>query len=52
MKSIDWHLKCESCGFEFSVIFNANETEENKAIIKECPCGCTMTVTKERLIGE
>ena len=27
---IDWQLKCENCGFEFGIMFNADETEENK----------------------
>ena len=30
IKVIRWDLECERCGFEFSVTFNADESEENK----------------------
>lgn len=48
MKCYDWHLKCKKCGFEFSITFDERATEEEKAIIKKCPCGCEMEITKER----
>lgn len=45
---IDWYLRCQKCGFEFGVIFDADETEENKKIIRECPCGNEeMEIVKE-----
>ncbi len=50
-KYIDWYLKCPVCGLEFSVIFNADETEENKKIIKTCPCGSKAVVLKEKKYG-
>lgn len=44
---IDRQLKCENCGFEFSIMFNADETEENKKEFRRCPCGCEMKIVKE-----
>lgn len=49
---IDWYLRCPKCGFEFSVLFNSDETEENKKIIRECPCGNEMEIVKEKKGGE
>ena len=52
-KHIDWWLKCPVCGFEFSILFPADESEENKKTLKECPCGCEeMNITRERIIEE
>ena len=48
-KTISWELKCENCGFEFSTLFYADETEENKKIIRSCPCGCEMKIVKEKV---
>ena len=48
IKCLDWFLRCSNCGFEFSVLFNADEKEENKEELKRCPCGCKMTVENER----
>lgn len=50
--TIDWYLRCPKCGFEFSVLFDADETDENKNTIKECPCGCEMEIVKEKKGGE
>lgn len=50
MKVIDWYLKCPDCGFEFSILFDADESEENKKIIRECPCGReAMEIIKEEI---
>lgn len=48
-KSIDWYLKCTNCGFEFSILFPADESEENKKELRECPCGCEMKIVEERV---
>lgn len=39
-------LKCPNCGFEFSVLCDEKDFEENKDIICKCPCGETMEETK------
>lgn len=49
---IDWYLRCPKCGFEFSILFDADETEENKKIIRQCPCGNEMEIVKEKKGGE
>ena len=49
--TIDWDLRCPKCGFEYSIIFDADETEENKKIIRQCPCGCEMEIVKEKKGG-
>lgn len=46
--TIDWHLRCPKCGFEFSILFDATETEENKKTIRECPCGNEMKIVSEK----
>jgi DNA-directed RNA polymerase subunit RPC12/RpoP len=48
---ITWDIKCETCGFEFSVGFNENETEENKKELRSCPCGGKTKIVKERVYG-
>lgn len=48
-ETISWWLECPKCGFEFSVLFDADESEENKKTIRECPCGEEMKIVKERL---
>lgn len=47
-KWIDWDLKCPDCGFEFSVGFPVDETEENKKELRSCPCGREMDILRER----
>ena len=52
-KCIDWYLKCENCGFEFSVLFDIDETdneEEVKKTIRACPCGCEMKIVEEKVV--
>lgn len=51
--TIYWELKCATCGLTFSVLFYANETNENKRIIRECPCGVLepMKIIKEIKTG-
>ena len=46
-KWIDWDLKCPDCGFEFSIGFPIDETEENKKEIRSCPCGSEMAILRE-----
>ena len=48
MKSYDWYLKCEKCGFEFSITFDERTTPYEKDIIRKCPCGARMSIEKER----
>ena len=47
-KWIDWDLKYPDCGFEFSVGFPVDETEENKKELRSCPCGREMDILRER----
>lgn len=49
-KCFDWYLRCSNCGFDFSVLFDVDETEENKETLKRCPCGCKMTIAEEKEI--
>ena len=46
---LKWELECPNCGFEFSVMFDADESEENKKEIRSCPCGCEMKIVKEKV---
>ena len=48
-KVISWDIECENCGFEFSVMFNADESEENKKEIRSCPCGGKTKIVRERV---
>ncbi len=45
---INWDLKCPDCGFEFSIGFPIDETEENKKELRSCPCGSEMDILRER----
>ena len=38
-KSLNWELRCAKCGFEFSILFDFDESEETKNAIRKCPCG-------------
>ena len=49
---LSWKLKCPNCGFEFGILFDADETEENKKTIRSCPCGCEMDIIKEDVYGK
>ena len=51
-KSISWKLECSNCGFGYSVIFDADESEENKKELRSCPCGCEMEIIKEDVYGK
>lgn len=48
-KYISWDIKCENCGFEFSVLFDADESEENKKEFRSCPCGGKTKIVKEKV---
>ena len=52
-KCINWYLKCENCGFGFSILFDIDETdneEEVKKTIRTCPCGCEMKIISEKVV--
>lgn len=50
-KVLDWQLKCAKCGFEFSIMFDSDESEENKNKLRACPCGGgLMEIIKEKVL--
>ena len=51
-KTISWEVKCLNCGFEFSVIFDADEDEETRKILKGCPCGGKVKIIKESVYDD
>ena len=48
MKNFEWKLACSNCGFEFEILFDERATEEEKSILRRCPCGCEMTIEEEK----
>lgn len=51
MADINWELRCPTCDFKCFVVFDSEETEENKEIIRACPCGHTMDIVREEKGG-
>lgn len=48
MKNFEWKLACSNCGFEFEILFDERAAEEEKSILRRCPCGCEMTIEEEK----
>lgn len=48
-KIISWDIECLNCGFEFGIMFDADETEETKKELRSCPCGGETKIVRERV---
>ena len=44
----DYYIKCAHCGFEFSLLCDESDFEENKEEILRCPCGNKAEITEIR----
>lgn len=48
----DYHIKCPHCGFDFCLLCDESDFEENKEAILQCPCGKKAEIIRIRKCGE